>query len=354
MRAVLLALWIASCCTPAFAGENRLGFGRIALDGNVRSVRLDFGPLGTTTLQGQAEGRTFADMTFRIPIPASGKTGALLVPTVTSEGGGEARYLGWDSAPAPLAVALKQRSLPPVLRGLPRPTVLSLLLIVLSAFGAWLARRAERPLTALAIGMAGAAALLGWSHAFLRVDSSVARVVDFAGLGPGASGLAWAGVETTGRYEQINLGGSTLSLEVLPEGSPLSLVLSMDQLGPTGEDWQAGGPRASRLWVRRPWSGNEGRWLETSGDVTQDLGDFQASWARSSASEVTALGPWSAGEACPEPVFEAQGPPSWLLSGLPTGREALIGQLASGGTWVRAAWPPTKGASGARTWPRPR
>jgi hypothetical protein len=335
MRPLLCLFIVLFSCTLASADDNRLGFGRIVLDGHVESVEFDFGSYGKTRLLSEEGGRNFTGTTFRIPLPAAGEAGALLTPTVVCSGGGEARYLGWDSEPAGLSSTLRARSRPPVLRALPRPSVLSLLLVVLTSFAIWSARRAPRAIwfqvAALLGGVSAGAFVVGASF-LVKTDRTVASVVDFSGVvGQPAS---WAGVVTEGNLEMIHFEADTLSLETQPIGAKLLFTAHLEDF--MAGTWKAEGPRASKMWVRRPWSGIQGDWLHPGTGTAQNLGDFQAAWLRNSASEIFALGPWRADEARPEAGLMT--PPSWLLSGLPMGREFFLGLLEASETFVRATW----------------
>jgi hypothetical protein len=346
MRCAILALLlVALLCGQVRGGESRLGFGRIALDGNVTHVHLDFGTLGATTLTAKDGGRVFNGTTLRIPIPAAGQAGQLLSPTVECEGGGTVRYLGWDSAPVAVATVLGTRALPPASRELPRPSGLVLWGLAFAGFGVWLGLRSSRPALGLGLGALAALAILIWGARFVNVDGTRERVIDFAARDGVAS--SWLGVETVGAVERLDIGWSCQALEVQPRGARLELVMDLGDPGALGnlatEDRasiEVRGPRAARIWARRPWNGSESAWLRRTGDggLVQSLGDLEAAWLRSAASEINALGAWTAEAAPGDAVPGAPGPPSWLVAGLPMGRAALLGQLKGSHSWVRVTW----------------
>ncbi|MFT6041623.1 MAG: hypothetical protein ACI9C2_001794 [Gammaproteobacteria bacterium] len=351
LSSLLLCLLLTAAAPFAQAGENRLSYGRISLEGNIESVVLDFGPLGQTRIGGDGDAqdavlsRTFTGATISIPIPLGADRASALVPTVTTTGGGEVRYLGWERAVTPLPSELALRSLPPVERPLPRPSVMGLLLLALGCSGTWLLLRSQKPRLALALATISAASLATFSGSLMSLDVSQRMVVDFAPK-PGQPD-SWQGIQTNGAAESIEFGPGTQTLEVVPEHSPLELVLPLESIlsaggiGAQNTGWRATAPRASRSWTRGKWGGSTGEWLgrNTTGDLRQSLGDFRSTWLRSPSSEIEARGAMPAEQpATNPPSDQSEPPPSWLVAGLPMGRAAFLGRLDGAKVWVRATW----------------
>ena len=357
MRFLLIAMLLTAAASMGHAGESRLSYGRIALDGNIESVVLDFGPLGKTSIRSDDQGpdavrsRSFSNATISIPIPIGPERGSALVPTVTSTGGGQARYLGWERAPEPLPKELAQRSLPPVERPLPRPSLMGLLLLALSCAGTWLLWRSRRPRVALAVALASSACLAALGGSLVTLDRSQLQVIDFAAKQDQPA--SWQGIQTKGATESISFGSNCLTLEVIPQHSPLELQVPLAEVMPSAgtqqasPTWQAHAPRASRLWTRTPWNGSTGPWLKQldGGELQQNLGDLPMAWLRTKASQTIPLGPMPA-EQPPGTATATTPPPAWLIAALPMGQATFLARLNHPKTYLRATWtglqPPTK------------
>ena len=347
---LLMAILLFAAVPLADAGESRLSYGRLALDGDIESVVLDFGPLGTTTIHGDKPGqdavlsRSFSGATISIPIPVGPERGSVLVPTVTATGGGEARYLGWERAPGPLPKALAQRSLPPVERPLPSPSVMGLLLLALSYVGTWLLWRSRRPRLALALAATSATCLAALGGALVSLDKSQRQVIDFAAQQDQPD--SWQGIQTKGAIESIPFGPACLALEVVPSHSPLGFQVPLAEIMPSAGTqqgaftWQAQAPRAARLWTRTPWNGSKGPWLSQldGGQLQQSLGDLPMAWLRTQSSHITPLGPMPA-EKPPETTTQPPAPPAWLIAALPMGQATFLALLNQPKTYLRATYP---------------
>ena len=294
------------------------------------------GPLSRTTLRLEPGGETVLAVallegerrTVRVPLPALHPPALLPEaarprPQVEVEGGGSARFLGWDEAPESdfwrgVPRGVRARKPPPLPSSDPRAGP-ALLLSAAAAFVLLVLRRRSAVTVLAATGLGAGAALLlplaGGGEptaALLDADAGGARGVlvgvaaDRIELVPQPEG------EPAGRLE-VSPSGARLSIRV--EGDPARWVFAAPGAGlarfvtvPLTLSRESNdGPSLDPVWLREP----DGSW--------------------------SARGRWERGAPLP-PVDPAAGdaaPPGWL-AGLPPGVSVLVAR-AEDGTWVRVS-----------------
>jgi len=249
-----------------------------------------------------------------LPLPGQPLDGAPPVISVRPEAG-RVTFLGWES-PAPWTPAftrLARRTRPPVGESALRAGWTALALLGAAALLVLSVRR--RPRLALGLGLLAALGVAAAEGAARDPSHVRLRVLE-------ADGDNWLLVEgAAGSLECPPLG--TLSLECSPPGAPLEWRV---ELRGDGARWEARLP-AGRLWrlgrldpgVRR-LRGKANAW-----------GTLQRTFTRSASGTWADRGVWEFGAPLPAPVAGVgEAPPGWLASGLPQGREVLVGRLAPG------------------------
>ena len=327
LAAVLLAL-------AGPGGDTRLWTVEVELEGPLARVVLDCGADGETRLAGAlvaGERRRLAvPVPVRSPLGTAG-LGPEALPTITGEGGGAARVLGWAGAQpiadlerlGPAGRELRARPRPPLVDGVagaaPAPAEL---LVLAGAFALALAARRRAP-AVLALGLVAGAVLL-WRPQ-TRGAAVELRVWE-CDLGRGRAVLVRGGAG------ELDARGASV-LEVAPAGRAMVL-----ELGLAGGGIRALAPGAA-LWAVQPAE------PPAIGPAENGWRSLEAVWVRSPRGDWSGRGPWPRGASLmPDPsgAAAAAEPPGWLKAGLPPGRGVLLARLApapdggAGTRWLRA------------------
>jgi len=325
MSSILAALALLATLTPGVeqmpgAGGERLLRGRVELVGPLEGATLTLGRSGSTELTAHL----LAGESRRVVLPFPGRPLDGEPPVITSRPeSGRVTFLGWEG-PAewtPAFSRLSRRTRPPVGDSALRAGWPALALVGAAAFLVLSARR--RPRVALGLGLAAALVVALAERAGPDPTPSRVRVLE-------SDGRDWLLVE--GAAASLACPStSTLSLECAPTGAPLVWGVEVKR---DGVNWEARSP-GGRLW-RLGRLDPGGRHLSGAANT---WGTLEQVFTRSTSGTWTDRGAWTLGDPLPQPVPThgvGPAPPGWLASGLPQGREVLVGRLASG-TWAGGA-----------------
>jgi len=352
IAALVLCLGGGVPAVTADVDAGRLRSARVELAGPLERVRLAVEPMGETLLRGPLAGGE--RRTVVVPLPTWGEVEGL-VPEVTVDGAGAARFLGWDPSDARADAAW--RALPASLRRRPRPVPpppsspavpLAALLAAAAALAAGWALRG-RPLRAVGVSVLGAVATAAAVET-ARAPAATAGIRVLEGEGEPA---AWFAVDAARERLVAPAGTSTLRVESIPERARLVYEVRLDP--ERGGGWTLAGRGAVLVRIAELASEEGG---PSGSDAAprlsrgaNELADLAASWVRAAdGSGWRALGPWARGTAEPSAggaggAGAAADPPGALNPALPLGRRVLVGRLAPGG-------PPSRPAEAGAVWVR--
>lgn len=317
MSGALLALTLLAIQVPG-AGEERLVRARFRLAGPLSQATLTLGRLGTTELTAGLLPGESTEVVLPLPgRPLDGQPPRIVVRPES----GSVTFLGWeDPARWPAALSrLSRRTRPPVGQSVSHAGWPALALLGAAALLVVAARR--RPRWALGLGLTAAVGVAAAQGAARDPSPPRTRVLE-ADVAPGNDGGDWLLVE--GAAGSLECAPQrTLSLRCSPPAAPLEWRVALQRDGERWEAWLPGG----RLWRLDPLDPGMRR-LRAEANT---WGTLQRAFTRSASGIWTDRGSWRLGDPLPAPApGRGAAPPGWLASGLPQGREVLVGLLLAG------------------------
>ena len=340
MSALLLCLGLLG--SLPLQGEARLWLGEVRLVGPLSQVRFDCGEDGDLVLRADlvAGEERLVDLPFPVRSPL-GVEGILAVPApgieLAQEDSGEVAWLGWSDAQPEevferLAFSVRSRPRPPASLTPTRLGLFELALLGALALAALACRR--RPGIAACIGLLGAVGL-GARVVTRAGPEGTVTVVEMDLDADQALVVSWVvgGLRSTSASSL-----RSVRLECAPPLAPVHFELNLD-----GDlTWNTtGGPI---------WSLFEATVPELT-PTRNGHGDLSDCWTRTGPGEWRRHGPWPERGPMPppgtDPGLSGEGPPGWLVAGLPPGRGVLLGREDTGAgpqRWIRVVGFPTDGS----------
>jgi hypothetical protein len=322
----------ASCAlaATAAAGEQRIAFARIAIEGPLSEIAIESEGVRTVLahewLAGEAE-------ELELPLgagaaPPPGEPLARVEPRLTTRGAGRARVLAgseeraqaWSSLPA----GLRARGAPPLAGAHVRASLAALCALAALACALLALRRNARAALALA-GLGGLFAA-GLPPAGAR--GAAQCVVDVQHAAP-----AW--IERRSAIGELAVPLERwVRFELEPPAAPCELRLERGPSAGTGRA-ESGG----RAWSVRARAQGEARldaWhvhalAAGAGPQLLELARWEELWLRSADGNWRAATELLQSSARTPAGPRAASPPGWLATGLPQGRSALLGRAGSAG-----------------------
>lgn len=343
--AVALALCAAFGASAAAAGESRIAFARIAVEGPLSELVIESEGVRTALahewLAGEAE-------ELELPLgagaaPPPGEAPVRVQPRIASRGAGSARFLGWsgerESAWAALPAGMRARAAPPLSGARARASLAALCALAALACALLALRRSARATHALALG----GALLAAALPIAGERALAQRVLELQQAAP-------VSLERRAALGELEFPLETcVRIELEPAAAACEL-----QLERTAQ--AADSLRSERAWSVRARAASEVRldvWhvraLSAATDArTLDLASWEGLWLRGTDGSWRAAPELAAGQpASGGPELDApRSPPGWLAAGLPQGRTVLLGRAAQAAVASPESAPAGRAAAG--------